>query len=313
MIERILKLERLVKWIYCKVKNGGIGGGIQSVREGDNITVDNTDPLNPIISSTGGDTDQENIIRVPSATYSELGITPESTNEDKQAAIAAFLEGYDNSGEDVLMFEIKDEPIVGNFDMRATWDTMGVTDQATFESWFSRSIYGGGFVVDIKDFVLNGDRITATATYKSVIYGGIAYKDLLPESGWKPDSNKRLISVDKIGEYDSIGSSGSFDFNLTGLYRPILNFDFMEFINKYPNITEVFFNLGGSFFLQEDLDHYKNFINTFDMDTLNSRGTIIKFNISDYILDIQDNQAVMFTGSELDNLMTQKGIIIHGR
>ncbi len=31
---------------------GGAGGGIQSIQEGDNITVDNTDPLNPIISAT---------------------------------------------------------------------------------------------------------------------------------------------------------------------------------------------------------------------------------------------------------------------
>lgn len=30
----------------------GIGGGIQSIQEGDNITIDNTDPLNPIVSAT---------------------------------------------------------------------------------------------------------------------------------------------------------------------------------------------------------------------------------------------------------------------
>ena len=30
------------------------GGGIQSIQEGTNITVDNTDPLNPIVSATGG-------------------------------------------------------------------------------------------------------------------------------------------------------------------------------------------------------------------------------------------------------------------
>jgi hypothetical protein len=32
------------------------GGGIQSIQEGDNITVDNTDPLNPIVSASGGGT-----------------------------------------------------------------------------------------------------------------------------------------------------------------------------------------------------------------------------------------------------------------
>ena len=53
MIERIQKLERMVKWLYCKVKNTAIGG-IQSIVAGDNITVDNSDPLNPVVSSNGG-------------------------------------------------------------------------------------------------------------------------------------------------------------------------------------------------------------------------------------------------------------------
>jgi hypothetical protein len=34
--------------------SSGIGGGIQSIQEGDNITIDNTDPLNPIVSASGG-------------------------------------------------------------------------------------------------------------------------------------------------------------------------------------------------------------------------------------------------------------------
>ena len=56
MIERIQKLERMVKWLYCKVKNTTIGG-IQSIVAGDNITVDNSDPANPVVSSTGGSSD----------------------------------------------------------------------------------------------------------------------------------------------------------------------------------------------------------------------------------------------------------------
>ena len=52
MIERIQKLERMVKWLYCKVKNTAIGG-IQSIVAGTNVTIDNTDPLNPVVSSTG--------------------------------------------------------------------------------------------------------------------------------------------------------------------------------------------------------------------------------------------------------------------
>lgn len=33
--------------------SSGIGGGIQSIQEGDNITIDNTDPLNPIVNASG--------------------------------------------------------------------------------------------------------------------------------------------------------------------------------------------------------------------------------------------------------------------
>ena len=108
MIERIQKLERMVKWLYCKVKNTAIGG-IQSIVAGDNITVDNSDPANPVVSSTGGGSEQNNINRIPSATYAELGITPESTVEEKQTAITTFLEGYDNVETDNLFFEIKED------------------------------------------------------------------------------------------------------------------------------------------------------------------------------------------------------------
>ena len=48
--------------IWCKIKSieaGGTGGGIQSVQPGTNITVDNTDPLNPIVNSTGGGGSEE--------------------------------------------------------------------------------------------------------------------------------------------------------------------------------------------------------------------------------------------------------------
>lgn len=36
--------------------NGKQTGGLESIREGENITIDNTDPLNPIVSSIGGGT-----------------------------------------------------------------------------------------------------------------------------------------------------------------------------------------------------------------------------------------------------------------
>lgn len=43
--------DSLAKVLCC---TGGTGGGIQSIVAGTNVTIDNTDPLNPIISATGG-------------------------------------------------------------------------------------------------------------------------------------------------------------------------------------------------------------------------------------------------------------------
>lgn len=53
---RIVNLSNRVTYIENNCCNGGGGGGIQSIIPGDNISVDNTDPQNPIISSTGGGT-----------------------------------------------------------------------------------------------------------------------------------------------------------------------------------------------------------------------------------------------------------------
>ncbi len=87
--QRIYRLEKMVQYLRCN-NNGGGGtsihnnlqglqggqpgqyyhltqeqynnlGGIQSIQEGDNISIDNTDPLNPIISATGGGTTGEYI------------------------------------------------------------------------------------------------------------------------------------------------------------------------------------------------------------------------------------------------------------
>ena len=167
MIERIQKLERMVKWLYCKVKNTAIGG-IQSIVAGDNITVDNSDPANPVVSSTGGGSEQNNFNRIPSATYAELGITPESTIEEKQTAISSYLEGYDNAETDNLFFEIKENVIEYNFDVTANWNLIKipeneeipfpVTDLESFTSWMLMNF----FQVTVTNFKLEGSRLQAT-------------------------------------------------------------------------------------------------------------------------------------------------------
>jgi len=42
--------------------SSGIGGGIQSIQEGDNITIDNTDPLNPIVNASDDINGVKNVI-----------------------------------------------------------------------------------------------------------------------------------------------------------------------------------------------------------------------------------------------------------
>ena len=166
MIERIQKLEKMVKWLYCKVKNTAIGG-IQSIVAGDNITVDNSDPANPVVSSTGGGSEQNNFNRIPSATYAELGITPESTVEEKQIAITTFLEGYDNAETDNLFFEIKEDLPNLIFDVTADWANIygfPVTDQASFEYFLQNYSYSSltNDLTDIviTDFSLISNRLT---------------------------------------------------------------------------------------------------------------------------------------------------------
>lgn len=47
-------LDELYKAFALALVSGGPGGGVQSVVAGTNVTVDSTDPHNPVVSSTGG-------------------------------------------------------------------------------------------------------------------------------------------------------------------------------------------------------------------------------------------------------------------
>lgn len=57
MLKRIRAIEYQIQMIWCKLKNTAVGG-LQSIMAGDNITIDNTDPLNPVVSATGGGLEQ---------------------------------------------------------------------------------------------------------------------------------------------------------------------------------------------------------------------------------------------------------------
>lgn len=67
---RIANLTKRVAYIEDNCCNGGGGGdGIQSIVAGDNISVDNTDPQNPVVSSTGG-----GIEDMPDVSATERGV-----------------------------------------------------------------------------------------------------------------------------------------------------------------------------------------------------------------------------------------------
>ena len=53
--EELSSMKRKIRCIQCNENDSG--GGIQSIQEGENIAVDSTDPLNPIVSATGGSSD----------------------------------------------------------------------------------------------------------------------------------------------------------------------------------------------------------------------------------------------------------------
>lgn len=53
ILSQIKWLIKMVRYLLKKESSGG-GEGIQSIQAGNNITVDSTDPQNPVVSSTGG-------------------------------------------------------------------------------------------------------------------------------------------------------------------------------------------------------------------------------------------------------------------
>lgn len=89
------------------------GGGIQSIQEGTNITVDNTDPLNPIVSATGGGGGG-----IPDA--------PNDANAYVRSALAWVI-GYTKSAIDTLLGNKVDKitPITGATKTKITYNTQG--------------------------------------------------------------------------------------------------------------------------------------------------------------------------------------------
>lgn len=84
---------------------GGAGGGVQSVSAGTGITVDNTDPENPIVSSAGIDTDEKAKVSANDTTAGYLngklvagsGITFTENNNGSNETLTVALGNHDAS------------------------------------------------------------------------------------------------------------------------------------------------------------------------------------------------------------------------
>ena len=90
--EELSSMKRKIRCIQCNESNSGIGG-IQSIQAGENVSVDATDPLNPIVSATGGGSDQNNIPVVHTFTLDDIGATGEETQEELEQLIADYING----------------------------------------------------------------------------------------------------------------------------------------------------------------------------------------------------------------------------
>lgn len=75
----------MIQQIWCKIRQleeSGIGGGIESIQPGENITINNTDPKNPIVSSTGGgDITTDSTLKGNGTSESPLGLSTSKNNE----------------------------------------------------------------------------------------------------------------------------------------------------------------------------------------------------------------------------------------
>lgn len=75
-------LDELYKALAVALAEGAVGGGVQTVVAGDNVTVDDTDPQNPIVSSTGGGGGSAlgfyTPVRLASIDASEMTLSPPS-------------------------------------------------------------------------------------------------------------------------------------------------------------------------------------------------------------------------------------------
>lgn len=206
---RIANLSNRVTYIEDNCCNGGSGDGIQSIVAGDNISVDNTDPQNPIVSSTGELQDLQSVlsegnsITLPAREGDIHGIyinvTPESFEESESEwffPYALVSEGGAKGGQ--FTIQVNNDGYIGI----AT--SIGTIDDNTH---VSNNLYYGGFALNslTRAAVSNGSNYNTAVGSQSLRYliDGSRNTAIGSYAGRGIATGSRNITVGSHALYDS--------------------------------------------------------------------------------------------------------------
>lgn len=211
------RINYLITKLWCYIKNNTI----KSIVAGDNITVDNSDPQNPVISSTGGGgsvTDQDNIPVFVTTTLAQIGSSEEDTDlERKQKFVNWILAQEFTIGEkEIWYFQLEREnnnedkfiPLAGTEEDSPVTGTITLKDLVKgYETILSSS--------DLNIIAGNGD--------SAMSYTG---NSLLYKSG----NIQMLFGIDSINTNDYIIRVGSPNLNDPFDFRG-LNYNPSSYVN----------------------------------------------------------------------------------
>jgi hypothetical protein len=179
---------RLVALNYTPYIISGGGSGVQSVVAGTNVTVDNTDPLNPIVSATGGgggsqtlaetlvlgnETDGEDIlvsdgdgVFMDNGSRLIKGVTDAGTGGAKGIALKCSID-YEYKWEAGSVYVLEQD----GFTVRETKYNFAITPTATDDST-KGFVVGSRWILDNGDLYICKDATSAAAVWELQIISG---------------------------------------------------------------------------------------------------------------------------------------------